>query len=131
MEILYKELSYRVVGAAITTRKTYGLGHKERIYQNAFAEELEKRKMSYVKEPSLVIRSLASGKSLGIYRPDFLIEDKVVVELKAQRLLTPSSWQQLYHYLRNSKFELAYLINFSPSRMTVKRVIYTNVKKRR
>jgi len=91
MEILYKELSYEVVGAVITVRKKYGLGHKKQVYQKALAEELERRSIAYTREPSTAIKSSDSGKILGIYQPDFLIENKIIVGLKVQRMLTPAS----------------------------------------
>lgn len=125
MEILYKELSYKVVGAAISVRKRFGLGHKEQIYQKAFEEELERQNIGYVREPSLKILSPLSGKYMGVYRPDFLVENKIIVEFKVQRVLTKASWLQLYQYLRISDYKLAYLINFSQTQMTTKRVIFT------
>lgn len=129
MRILYKELGYEVVGTAITVRKSFGLGHKEQIYQRAFEEELTKRGLNYVREPAIKIVSPISKKFIGLYRPDFLVDDKVVVELKAERFSTPSAQKQVYNYLRNSSYELAYLITFSPEKMTIKRIIFTNDRK--
>lgn len=128
-EILYKKLGYEIAGAAIAARKAFGLGHKEQIYQKALEEKFIKRGLSYVREPAIKILSPASNKFMGLYRPDFLIENKIVVEIKALPLLTKSVWDQVYQYLRSSECELAYVINFSPKSMTLKRVICTNDRK--
>lgn len=124
-QILYKELGYEIAGAAIAVRKSLGLGHKELIYQRALAEELDLRKIKYSREASIKIYSPQSGKLLGIYRPDFLVKNLIVVELKALPRLTKPVWDQVYQYLRNSPYELAYLINFAPDKMEIKRVIHT------
>lgn len=72
-KILYKELSYQIIGAAIEVRKNYGPGLKEIIYQNAYAEELEDRKLNYRREAVINIYSPKTGKVIGTYRPDFII----------------------------------------------------------
>jgi len=127
--ILYKELSYEVYGAAIEVRKSFGPGHKEKLYQKAFEEELKLRNLSYEKEKSISIYSPKTGRSIGVYRPDFIVENKIIVEIKAQRIISRAIIDQLFDYLRNSKYELGYFINFSSPRLFIKRIIYTNDRK--
>jgi GxxExxY protein len=129
MKLLYKELSYQIQGAAIEVRKNFGCGHKERLYQNAFAEELKARKIHFKKEKSIKIYSPKTGAKIGSYQPDFIVDDKIIVEIKAQRLLPKVNIDQLYNYLRNSKYELGYLVNFASDKLNIKRVIYTNDRK--
>ena len=110
-------------------RKNFGNGHKESIYQNAFAEELESRNISFEKEKNIKVYSPKTGKVVGYYRPDFLIDNKIVVELKAVEKIPKMFIDQLYDYLRNSAYELGYFINFASPKLYTKRIIYTNDRK--
>lgn len=130
MDLLYKDLSYGIRGAAIEVRKNYGLGHKELLYQRAFAEELSLRGISYEREKSIKIYSPKTKKIIGSYQPDFIIEGKIIVELKALERVPPKMIDQLYSYLRNSRYELGFLINFGSDGVDIKRVIYTNDRKK-
>lgn len=124
--LLHKELSYQIHGAAIEVRKDFGPGHKEKLYQKAFEEELKRRKISFDKELAIKIYSPKDGKYIGLYRPDFSIDKKIIVEIKAERFVNRDEIKRIYDYLRNSEYELAYLINFASPRLFVKRIIYTN-----
>ena len=130
VDLLYKELSYQIRGAAIEVRKNYGSGHKEVLYQRAFAEELSLRKIKYEQEKSIKIHSPKTSKVIGSYQPDFIIEDKIIVELKALEQLPKKMIDQLYSYLRNSRYELGFLVNFGSDGVDIKRVIYTNDRKK-
>ena len=130
VNLLHKQLSYEIRGAAIEVKKNYGPGHKEVLYQRAFAEELGLRGIKYEREKHITVYSPKTKKLIGFYQPDFIIEDKIIVELKALEQMPRMMIDQLYSYLRNSKYELGFLINFSSSGVNVKRVIYTNDKKK-
>lgn len=129
MGLLYEELSYKVCGCAMEVRKNYGPGHKESLYQNAYVEELIANRVPFKKEKSIRIYSLKTGKNVGNYRPDFIIADKIIVELKAMVLVHRKLIDRLFDYLRNSKYELGFFINFGGSRLYIKRIIYTNDRK--
>jgi len=128
-ELLYKELSYEIQGAAIEVRKNFGVGHKEKLYQNAYAEELESRNIIFEKEKAIQIFSPKTGKKIGTYQPDFIVDKKIIVELKAKYPYPQQMINQLFDYLRNSKYELGYLINFASPKLYFKRLIYTNDRK--
>ncbi len=127
--LLYKELSYQIQGAAFEVRKNFGSGLKESIYQNALAEEFRSRNLRFEKEKSIQIFSPKTGKFLGSYRPDFIVDGKILVELKAVEKIPKLFLDQLYSYLRNSEYELGYFINFASPKLYVKRVIFTNDRK--
>jgi len=129
VNLLYKELSYQIQGAAIEIRRNFGSGHKETIYQKAFEEELEIRNIPYIREATIKIYSPLTGKIIGVYRPDFLVDNKIIVELKAKRIIPHDLMESVYDYLRNSKYELGYFINFTSPRLFIKRIIYTNNRK--
>jgi len=131
VDLLYKDLSYRIRGAAIEVRKNYGTGHKEILYQRAFAEELGLRKIKYEREKPIKICSPKTGKVMGSYQPDFIVENKIIIELKALEKIPHKMTDQLYGYLRNSVYELGFFINFRSSGVSIKRVIYTNDRKKR
>ncbi|MBI4092529.1 MAG: GxxExxY protein, partial [Candidatus Kerfeldbacteria bacterium] len=82
-KLLYKELSYQLQGAAMEVRKNFGPAHKESIYQNAFAEELKSRSIQFEREKAIKIYSPKTKKFIGLYRPDFVIEGKILVEIKS------------------------------------------------
>ncbi|MFH1162331.1 MAG: GxxExxY protein [Candidatus Jorgensenbacteria bacterium] len=128
-ELLYKDLSYQIQGVAMEVRKNFGPGLKETIYQNAFAEELRARKVRFEREKPIQIFSPKTGKSVGSYRPDFVVEGKILVELKAVEKIPKMFLDQLYSYLRNSEYELGYFINFASPKLYVKRIIFTNDRK--
>lgn len=128
-ELLYKELSYEIQGAAMEVRKIYGAGHKESIYQRALAEEFTIRNIPFQREASITILSPKTNKMMGIYRPDFLVDAKVILEIKAVEVFPRRIVDQLFDYLRNSQYELGYFINFASPSLYIKRVIYTNDRK--
>lgn len=128
-KLLYPELSYQVQGAAINVRKDFGSGHKESIYQSAYAEELKSRGIMFEKEKAVNIYSPRTKKFVGLYRPDFVIDGKIIVEIKAVSKIPRMFIDQLYDYLRNSEYELGYFINFASPRLYTKRIIYTNDRK--
>ncbi|MGB8226952.1 MAG: GxxExxY protein [Sedimentisphaerales bacterium] len=130
INLLYEELSYQIRGCALEIKKNYGLGHKEILYQRAFAEELDLRKIKYEREKPIKIYSPKTIKVIGSYRPDFVIEDKIIVELKALEQMPRKMSDQLYSYLRNSAYELGFLINFRSDGVNIKRIIYTNDRKK-
>ena len=128
-KLLYKELSYQIQGTAIEVRKNFGSGLKESIYQNVFAEELKSRNLSFEKEKSIQIFSPKTGKLVGSYRPDFIVDGKILVELKAVEKIPKMFIDQLYSYLKNSEYELGYFINFASPKLYIKRIIFTNDRK--
>ena len=131
VNLLYKDLSYKIRGAAIEVKKNYGLGHKEVLYQRAFAEELDLQKIQYERERPVKIYSPKTRKEIASYQPDFIVENKIIVELKALEKTPQIAVDQLYSYLRNSEYQLGLLINFSSKGVDIKRIIYTNDRKKR
>ena len=126
---LYKELSYLLQGCFFEIRNEYGPGQKEVVYVNLLIECLRSKNVLVEKEKVINIYSSKTGKIVGTYRPDLLVDEKIIIEAKSTRFTTRQDEKQLYHYLRNSKYEIGYLVNFSTPKIYIKRVIYTNDKK--
>src|SRR3989344_7705872 len=80
-EFLYKDLTYKIRGVLFNVRKNIGLGHKEQVYHSALEIEFKKSGMIFESKKNIPI--LCDGRNIGIYQPDFVIEDKVLIELKA------------------------------------------------
>lgn len=123
---LYADLTYAIRGAAFTVWNTLGSGLKEGIYQKALEEELRKRKLSFATQQSVKIEY--EGKSVGVFRPDLLVEDKIIVELKAQPFIGETEKKQLWSYLKGSDYKLGLLVNFGPRGVGVERVVYDTVR---
>jgi len=128
-KILYPELSYLIQGAIFELRKQYGPGQKEIVYQRLLEEKLIAKGIKVEKEKKINIYSQDSGKVVGTYQPDLVVDNKVLLELKSSLFTTKTDEKQLYHYLRNSEYELGFLVNFSTPRLYLKRIIYTNDRK--
>lgn len=128
-DLLYGDLTYKIRGAAMEVRKNFGPGHKEIIYSNAFAEELVSQGLNFEREKPIKIYSPKTGKTVGNYRSDFIVEDKIIIEIKAVDLIPKNFIDQLYSYLRNSEYQLGIFINFKSPRLYIKRIIYTNDRK--
>ncbi|OGZ12622.1 MAG: hypothetical protein A3D67_04435 [Candidatus Lloydbacteria bacterium RIFCSPHIGHO2_02_FULL_51_22] len=127
-KIMYKDLSYVLQGLFFSVRNDVGSGHKEQIYQKALEKELERNKIAFKREPPIKIYS-HSRDFLGLYRPDFLVDSKIILELKAVIFVSRQEIARVYDYLRNSEYELAYLINFASPKLYIKRIIFTNDRK--
>src|SRR3989344_5474955 len=128
-ELLHKDLSYKLQGHIFAVRKQYGPGLKENVYGNVLAELFEQDGIPFERERSVPIYSQQSGKVVGRYQPDFVIDGKLILELKASPKPSPQDERQLYSYLRNSRFEVGYLVNFSTPKLVMKRILYTNDRK--
>lgn len=128
-EFLYKDLSYKLQGIFFEIRNRYGPGQKESVYANLVAEQLDQAAIPYEREKRLTILPQETNKTVGIYQPDFLIDGKIILELKSTRYPIRQDEQQLYYYLRNSSYEVGYLINFGLPELFIKRIIYSNSRK--
>lgn len=126
--LLHQELSYKLRGLFFAIRNGYGPGQKESIYSKVLAELLQSNNLSFEKEKAINVRT-PGGEIAGAYRPDFLVSDKIIVELKSSNITTKIDEKQLYYYLRNSKYEVGFLVNFSTPKLYIKRIIYTNDRK--
>lgn len=121
-DFLYKDLSYIIRGICFEIKKELGVRHKELIYQNAFEIELNNRKIGYVREKQLPV---SYGKQkVGVYQPDFIIEDKIVIEFKSLPFLGAREKKQLSTYLTSAHYKLGLLVNFGGSDVEIVRTVY-------
>ena len=104
-------ISNKVIGAAIEVHRVLGAGFLESVYESALAVEFQKRQISF--ERQKVISLTYKGHPVGENRLDFLVENILVVELKAVSQLTPLHEAQALSYLKATKRNVALLINFN------------------
>ena len=128
-KLIHGELSYILRGCFYEIRNSYGPGHKESVYANLMVEKLLAKNVKAVKEKSIQIYSEDTGKIVGTYRPDIVVKDAIVIEIKSSRYTSKQDELQLYHYLRNSKYEVGFIVNFSTPRLYIKRIVYSNYRK--
>lgn len=126
---LERDLSYKLRGAIYGTANKYGPGLKEQIYQKALAEEFTKQNISFEQQKRINIYSLDTGKSLGVYIPDFVIANKIILEIKASSFTTRQDIDQQRSYLKTSIYEIGYLVNFNTNKLDIRRSIFTNNRK--
>jgi len=127
-KILEKELSYKIYGVFIKVGRDYGYNLKEEVYQKACEEELEATKIKYKAKPTIPVLSKKTGKVMGNLFPDIVVEDKILVEIKALKNLKQEAEDQLIKYLELSKYEVGYLVNFGRPYTEIIRKVYSNNK---
>ena len=110
-ELVYEEESYALRGAVFEVYKTLGNGYLEEVYQNALEEELKLRGIPFVAKKGLHVRY--KGRDCGLYVPDFICFDKIIIEIKSVEKIHPKHEAQLVNYLRMTGFRLGLLVNFS------------------
>jgi len=126
-DLLYKDLAYKVQGAIFEVYKTLGSGFKESIYQNALEEELVKQNILFQKEVPLKISY--KGKNVGFYRPDFIVENKVILEIKAIPEMPKYFEAQLFNYLKATDYKLGLLVNFgAEEKVDIRRRVYESAR---
>jgi GxxExxY protein len=119
--ILFKEESYKIIGAAMEVHKVLGTGFTEPVYQEALELEFQLRDIPYVREKNFQITY--KGQILEKeFRPDFVCFDEIIVELKAVSDFTDEHYAQVYNYLKACQMGLGLLINFGKKSLEYKRI---------
>lgn len=126
-KLLHEDLTYKIRGAVFEVRKKLGSGHKESVYHNALKLEFEKRHLPF--ESEKVINVVYDDKKVGVYTPDFLIDGKVIIELKSLPYIGDPIKKQVWNYLKGGPYELALLVNFGPDGAEIERIIDSPKKK--
>ncbi|MEI7525911.1 MAG: GxxExxY protein [Mariniphaga sp.] len=126
-EYKYKEITGRVIGAAMQVHKVLGNGFQEVIYQRALQIEMPYFDLSFKREFDMPI--FYRNEQIGTRRVDFLVEEVVSVELKAIIKLEDVHLAQAINYLEAYNIEVGLLINLGSKSLEVKRLINTKFKK--
>jgi GxxExxY protein len=127
--LLYEKETFLIRSAILAVKRKYGSGFKETIFQKALAEEFSQKNIPYISQPQINIYSVDTGRKIGVYVPDFLVFNNIIVEIKSLPLDHRQSEVQLIQYLKATKYEIGILANFGKPFINIKRFIYTNDRK--
>lgn len=121
--LLYQQESYLIRGSCFAIYKQFRNTQKEKIYQRSLYEELKVRGLNVEREKQLPIYYLK--KKVGTYIPDLLVNNAIIIELKAKPFLHRDDISQFWHYLKNSEFHLGFLVNFGEANgVKIERRVY-------
>ena len=116
-----QKTSERVIGWAFEVSNQLGTGFLEAVYASALAVELAHQGLQYEREKSLSV--FYKEKEVGVYYADFLVEGRLVVELKALSHLTTEHEAQVLNYLHASSMTVGLLLNFGTPKLGIKRIV--------
>lgn len=121
VKIIEKDLSYLIVGVLFEVHNELGNRYQEKYYQRAVEECLIDKKIKFKRE--LMVDLVFREKKIGKYYLDFLIEDKIVLEIKTVPRLLPKDFKQVLAYLTSNNLELGILANFRSESLIYKRIL--------
>lgn len=125
-DLIYPELSYKLIGVLFKVHNELGNKYQEKYYQRAVAIELEKQDIKFKKEVSTDL--VYDGIKIGKYFFDFLIEDRIILEIKATDKFKMSDYKQVSGYLKSKGIKLGILVNFRTEKISFKRIINPEIK---
>lgn len=121
-DILYKEESYKIIGACMIVHQKLGAGFLESVYSEALEIEFITAGIPYQKEKKLPV--LYENKPLKKYfRADFICYDTIVIELKSSKYLVEADYKQTLNNIKATNYKLGLLINFGTPSLTYKRLV--------
>ncbi len=123
-DLLYPELSYQIVGILFSVSNKMGYGYQEKYYQKAVSEGLKAAKLPFKEQ--VFIEIIFYNNKIGKYFLDFLIDGKVVLEIKKADKFLKTNIDQTYAYLRSTNLKLGVLANFTKNGLQYKRIINLN-----
>jgi GxxExxY protein len=126
-EYLHQELTSNIISCFYKVYNTLGFGFLEKIYENALLFELSKSGLFVERQKP--IKVYYEDKLVGEYFADLIVEDKVIIELKAVDALIEEHELQLINYLKATEIEVGLLLNFG-KKPEIRRKIFTNTKKK-
>jgi len=124
--LLYGDITRKVIGAAFRVHNSLGKGLSEKVYEQAMMNSVQDLGLHVEHQKALPV--FFENSKVGEQIVDLLVDNKVIVELKAVRQLSKDHLSQLLGYLKNTRFQVGLLINFG-DRVQFKRLIYTTQHK--
>jgi GxxExxY protein len=120
-DLLYSDLTRKIIGAAMEVHSRLGCGFLESVYEEAMAVELELCGLKYERQKAIDV--FYRGREIKQFICDILVEDKVLIELKALSQLTDIEYAQILNYLKATGLKLGFLMNFGKKSLDYKRFI--------
>lgn len=122
MKHQFEELSGQILAEAVRVHKELGPGFLESVYQKAMEVALEQRGIAFERQKEIIV--LFDGMNVGLHRLDLVVDNEVIVEIKAVKALDDVHFAQLRSYLRAADLEVGLLLNFNAATLAVKRVVF-------
>jgi len=122
----HKELTDAIISIFFKVYNTLGYGFLEKIYENAMMIELRKRNIPAIAQSPIQV--FYEDEVVGEYFADILVDEKVIIEIKAAKNLTQENEAQLLNYLKATKIEVGLLLNFGP-KPEIRRKAFENSRK--
>ncbi len=120
-KIIYKDLSYKIIGLAIKVHNKLGYGFMEKVYENAMMVLFRKNRIQSKKQAPISV--CFEGEIVGDYYADILIENKIILELKAAEKIIDAHRAQVLNYLKATGLELSIILNFGKEKLEYERFI--------
>ncbi len=120
-KVVYKELSFKIIEACFEVHNILGPGYSEKIYEEALSKELRNRDIGY--ERQKLVEVYYKGEKIGEYRLDLVVENKIILELKAVSELSNIFEAQLLSYLKAAGMKLGILVNFGSRKVIYRRIV--------
>lgn len=125
-QFLHSEVTKQIIGTFYEVYNELGHGFLESVYENSLAIALREQGFEVVQQVSIPV--YFRGNKVGDFEADILVNQIVILELKAARTIDPAHIAQLLHYLKATQIEVGLLFNFGP-RAEFKRVVFGNERK--
>lgn len=119
--ILFKDEVYQITGCAMTVLNQLGHGFSEKVYENALAVEFDIKGIEFSQQPSFEV--VYKEKSVGFYVPDFIVSDRVIVELKTVDKIGNSEKGQVLNYLKATGLQVGLVLNFKHAKLDWQRIV--------
>lgn len=126
IDMLHKELTDRIIACFYKVYTNLGYGFLEKVYENAMLIELNKNGLKAISQYPIKVNY--NGVSVGEYFADIIVEDKVIIELKASANLVPENILQLQNYLKATNIEVGLLLNFGKKPEIRRKTFHNNLK---
>ena len=122
-DFLYEEESYKIRGACFKVYNTLGGGIREKIIERALTKELLSQGVTV--ENQTRINIVYKNEKIGVYIPDLVVDNKIIIEIKSKPFITKEDKKQFWSYLRGSKYKLGFLIGFTSQKLIIERFVHT------
>ncbi|HNX03405.1 MAG TPA: GxxExxY protein [Candidatus Cloacimonas sp.] len=126
IDMLHKEITDRIIACFYKVYTNLGYGFLEKVYENAMLIELNKNGLKAISQYPIKVNY--NGVSVGEYFADIIVEDKVIIELKASANLVPENILQLQNYLKATNIEVGLLLNFGKKPEIRRKTFHNNLK---
>ena len=121
-KILYKELSYNIIGLAMRVHRELGSGFLEKVYENSMMVLFKRRNISAIKQAPIDV--YFENEIVGHYVADILVGDKIILELKSVEKINNAHRAQALNYLKATGKRLAIILNFAKEKLEYERLAY-------